>query len=174
MKLKRDGLAAFIVFIVGLILGMGLLTSVLLKSIFTSYQPDLGLFALLHFAGYLFFFLSSPELFFIYLLRFDYSVLLLILIAIITALLAQIIDYSIGHFVSNKFLVKVISNRKFERAKKWIEKYGGIAIFGFTLSPFSSPIVVLVAAMLGYSFRKTVWFSFLGLVMKYVGLWLIF
>jgi len=124
-------------------------------------------FAIVHFAGYLFFLLMPVELAFIYCANNQAEVIPIILVALGTATAGQIIDYFIGYTISSKILTKYLGVRKSERAKSNIEKYGSLTIFIFNLLPLSSPVICLAAGMIKYPFRKVILFSLLGLVFKY-------
>ena len=163
-----------IVFILGLLVGVYLISFVIGGAIFGDYKPSLLSFVLVHFAGYLFFILSPVELFFLYLISLDYNPFSLIFLAIITAMLAQLIDYTIGYFISHTFIVDIIGEKRYEKSRKRIDKYGNLTIFLFNLLPLSSPIIALVAGMLRYKLKSVLFYSFVGLLIKYVVISLIF
>ena len=172
-KKVRDNLR-LIIFIVGLLVGIYLVSSIIGSSILKGTQPTISSFIFIHFSGYLFFILSPVELFFLYLISLDYNPFLLIFLAVITAMLAQLIDYIIGYFLSDRFIVDVLGEKKYEKSKKRIEKYGNLTIFLFNLLPLSSPIIALVAGMLRYKLKKVLLYSFAGLFFKYIIISLIF
>ena len=124
-------------------------------------------FALLHFSGYLFFLVMPVELAFSYCITNGYNINLLVGIALATAIAAQIIDYMIGYFVSSKFLQNFLNQKKHERSIRYIRKYGSLTIFVFNVLPLSSPIICLAAGVINHPFRKVVFYSFIGLLIKY-------
>jgi membrane protein DedA with SNARE-associated domain len=163
-----------LVFVVGLLVGLYLVSSIIGSSILKGTQPTLSSFIFIHFSGYLFFILSPVELFFLFLIRLSYNAYLLIFLAVTTAMFAQLIDYMIGYFISDKFIVEVLGEKKYESSKKRIEKYGSLTIFLFNLLPLSSPIIALVAGMLKYKLKKALFYSFVGLLLKYILIAIIF
>jgi len=144
------------------------------RQIFLGRQPDIVSFSTIHFAGYLFFLLMPVELLFIYYLVEDFNIPILLVAALVTAVIAQIIDYAIGYWVSNKFINKIIGEKKYNRTKKYIAKYGNLTVFVFNLFPLSSSVLALVAGMLRYKFRNFVIYSFVGLLIKYSVIVLLF
>ncbi|MFC2136257.1 DedA family protein [Bacteroidota bacterium] len=130
-------------------------------------QPDLVSFASIHFSGYLFFIILPVEALVPYYLSEGHSGVLLILIAVLTALVAQVLDYSFGFTFSEKIIDNFIGRRRYSKAKTVVEKYGGWAIFFFNLFPLSSPILLLAAGMLRFKLSKALLYSAAGLIIKY-------
>ncbi|MEL7588372.1 MAG: VTT domain-containing protein [Prolixibacteraceae bacterium] len=138
------------------------------REIYGSDEYTLLSFALLNFAGYLFFILMPVELAFIYYLNTDLSVFLLNVIAIGTAMGSQVIDYYIGRSFSTKIIDRLIGRQRYEKAEAEIRKYGNIAIFAFNFLPLSSPVILLAAGMLKQRLPEVILYSFSGLVLKYL------
>ncbi len=90
------------------------------------------------------------------------------LVALSTAIGAQLIDYYIGHSLSESFIDKLVGRHRYEKAEDEIRKYGNIAIFLFNLLPLSSPMILLAAGMLKHPLRQAVLYSGLGLLAKYL------
>ena len=130
-------------------------------------------FALLHFSGYLFFLIMPVEMSFIYCTLSQPSIIIIIGIALGTALMAQMLDYLIGYSLSSKFLNTYFNQKKNKRAIGYIQKYGSATIFIFNLFPLSSPIISLASGMIKYPFKKVVFFSTAGLLIKYTVIGLI-
>ncbi len=128
---------------------------------------SLGSFTLLHFAGYLFFLIMPVELSFIYCATSYSHIIILIGVAVTTALSAQSIDYWIGRTISHQLIHKYFGDQKSERAIRIIRKYGNATIFVFNLLPLSSPIICLASGMIDYRFTKVLLYSALGLLIKY-------
>ena len=160
--------ASTIFWIVGIFLGIVIVSSVFFNALIQRETPSLLSFVIVHFSGYLFF-LSVPieEALLPYYVSLGHSVPLLIFLAVSTALLAQLIDYGIGYLVPKHFLNKLIGKSKFLKTKKLIKKYKNLIIFIFNFSLLSSPIICLVAGMERYNFKNTFFYSFLGLLVKY-------
>lgn len=173
-KKKAISSLRLIIFILGLLIGVYLVSFTIGESILKGTQPTLSSFLFIHFAGYLFFILAPVELLFLHLIRLDFNPFLLTFFAILTAMSAQLIDYIIGHFVSRKFILNILGKKRYKKAKKEIDKYGNLTIFLFNLFPLSSPIIALVAGMIRYKLRSVLFYSFIGLLIKYIVISIIF
>ena len=143
------------------------------KEIYEGKGQSLSSFGLIHFSGYLFFLLMPVELVFVYYLSFYHNVAL-ITVAMLTAVLAQIIDYLIGYSFSTRIINNFVGEKRIVNAEAHIRKYGNITIFVFNLLPLSSPVISLVAGMLKFRFKDMMLSSISGLLIKYVLLSLIF
>ncbi len=130
-------------------------------------QPELISFGIIHFAGYLFFLLMPVEALVPFYQLEGHAGLVLILVAVVTAIGAQIIDYAIGRAVREETVRRVIGNRKYGKAQDLMGRYGSSAIFVFNLFPLSSPNVLLVAGLLRFGWQRTLGWSALGLMFKY-------
>ena len=108
-------------------------------------------FALIHFAGYLFFLLMPVEILVPLYLAEGHPGLVLIGLSVGTGLLAQTIDYAIGWVVSDRVVATLLSREKFEKFKATFQKWGGWAIFTFNLLPLSSPNMLLVSGIMRYN-----------------------
>jgi len=157
-----------LLFILGLIIGYTILFVPLLNAITTNQQISLKTFAIINFSGYLFFIISMVELAFIQVISQGGNPVIYISIAVITAMIAQTIDYAIGYYFSKTVMNKFITQKKYEKYKEKIEKYGNPVIFLFNFLPLSSPILILIGGILRYNYKKILLYSFLGLLMKYV------
>lgn len=144
------------------------------RDFYAGHRPDLGSFVIVHFAGYLFFLLMPVEALVPYYLSEGHRGGVLVLLALITALAAQAIDYGIGRMLADTVINKVIGRKRFERYLGKIEKWGSWAIFVFNLFPLSSPNMMLVAGMTRFSPAKAFSYSFAGLFLKYVGIVYVF
>ena len=163
MNLKR-----IIMGLIVLLLIIGVLSFTIGREIVEGKQPTLDSFAVVHFSGYLFFILMPVELLVPYYLSEGYSGITLIIIALITAIIAQLLDYSVGFLFSDRYIKYFVSEWRYRKAKKTVEKYGDWAILIFNLFPLSSPIIVLAAGMMKFSLRRVILYSFTGLVVKYI------
>jgi len=153
--------------LIGFVLVVLLLSSTLGRQIVAGKEPGLESFSIIHFAGYLFFLVMPVEALLPYYIIQGHNPIFLLLLAVITALIAQLIDYGIGYLAPNKFIKEIIGPKKYKKSKRIIDKYGKIIIFIFNLFPLSSPIIVLVAGMMRFKLKHTIFYSFLGLVLKY-------
>lgn len=143
------------------------------KELYEGRSQSLASFGLIHFSGYLFFLLMPVEMAFVYYLAYfdDYK---MIGVALATAVLAQLIDYIIGLSVRNVVIQRFVGQKRIENAEKNIRKFGNLTIFIFNFFPLSSPVISLVAGMLKYRFVDFLFFSIMGLCLKYFILSLIF
>ena len=144
------------------------------KQIFLGRQLDIFSFLTIHFAGYLFFFLMPVEILFIFYLLENFNIPTLLVVALLTAMIAQIIDYTIGYWVSKKIINKVIGVKKYQNMKKYIDKYGNLTVLVFNLFPLASSVLALVAGMLRFKLKNLVLYSFIGLLVKYSVIVLLF
>ena len=136
-------------------------------------SQSLTSFGLIHFSGYLFFFLMPVEMAFVYYLSY-FRGAELIGVAMATAVVAQVIDYLIGLLVSKQIIQKLVSEKSILKAEKYIRKFGNLTIFLFNVLPLSSPVIVLTAGIMKFSFRNLMIYSISGLFFKYLILSLIF
>ncbi len=145
------------------------------RDIYESGEKSILSFAIVNFTGYLFFFLFMPvELAFVYYLRTGYDPLVLNLVAISTAFASESIDYLIGYFFSTRIIDQLIGRKRYEKAEEEIRKYGNWAILVSNVLPLSSPVISLAAGMLKYRIREAIFFTFTGIVLRYLLLTLIF
>ena len=151
-----------------LLAGMLILSFTIGKNIIYAENPGLYSFALLNFAGYLFFLIMPVEALVPFYLSEGHTAVTIIIIAVSTALLAQLLDYTIGNLASHKIIFDLIGEKNYLKAEEKIRMYGLLTVFVFNLLPLSSPIIVLVAGMLKLRLRKVLFYSFLGLALKYI------
>ncbi|MDH3422667.1 MAG: VTT domain-containing protein [Gemmatimonadota bacterium] len=140
------------------------------RALYAGQSPGITSFALVHFAGYLFFLLMPVEALVPIYQGEGHAALTLVFVAVATALAAQVIDYSIGRAVKEGSLHKVIGEKRYARFKGNIDRWGGWAILLFNLMPLSSPNMLLVAGMTRYSARRAFLFSSIGLTGKYLAI----
>ena len=137
---------------------------------------DQGLlsFAIVNTAGYLFFLIMPVEIAFVYYAQGDISIIALNAVAIGTALLGQVVNYAFGVLLSDRIIDTLIGRRRYEKAEDKLRKYGNITIFVFNALPLSSDVISMAAGMLRHRIRDAAFFTFSGLLLKYVVLTLIF
>lgn len=153
-----------------LLAGILLLSFTIGKNIVYAENPGLYSFSIVNFAGYIFFLLIPVEALVPFYLAEGHAGLTIIILAVSTALLAQIIDYTVGNLASTRIINDLIGEKRYKRAEDTIRKYGLLTVFVFNLLPLSSPIIVLVAGMLRLRLRRVLFYSFLGLTIKYITL----
>lgn len=165
-----------IVVIVFLIILMAVIASLTVgKDIYEHNENGILSFAIVNFFGYLFFFLLMPmELAFIFYLRSGYDPLILNLVAVSTAMASQVVDYLIGYFFSAGIIDRLIGRKRYEKAEDEIRKYGNWAMFLSNLLPLSSPVISLAAGMLKYRVKEAIFYTFMGMVCRYLLLTLLF
>ena len=174
MELKKINIARTVFILITATAAIIIFSLTIGKDWYEGRDQSIQSFAVVHFAGYLFFLLMPVEMAFAYCVSIHTEIWSIIIIALSTAITAQIIDYIIGYSVSSKIINKYIGNKKSARAEKHIRKYGNLTIFVFNLFPLSSPIICLAAGMIKYPFKKVLFYSGLGLAIKYLVLILIF
>lgn len=157
-----------IVVIASLLAGMLILYLTVGKNLIQGQETSLISFFYTHASGYLFFIVSPVELLFISMLYTDFNIAIIILFAVIGAIGSQIIDYAIGFLVSNHVIEEIIGLKRYLKYKDKIETHGGWVIFLFNFLPLSSPILLLVAGMVKYSLKKALFYSIIGLLLKYI------
>lgn len=140
------------------------------RAIYEGQSPSLTSFALIHFAGYLFFLLMPVEALVPVYQGEGHPGATLIVVAVLTAIAAQVIDYTIGRSVKEASIHELIGERRYTRFKGTIEKWGGWAILLFNLLPLSSPNMLLVAGMTRFSARRAFFYSAMGLSAKYAAI----
>ncbi len=138
------------------------------KDIYGSRGHSLLSFAIVNFSGYLFFLIMPVELAFIYYLNQGMDPFFMNAVALGTAISAQLADYYIGRSFSTRIINHLIGRSRYEKAEAEIRKYGNIAIFVFNLLPLSSPVILLAAGMLKHPLKKALFYSFAGLLLKYL------
>lgn len=131
-------------------------------------------FAIVNFAGYLFFLFMPVELAFIYYVSEGANLLMLNSIAIGTAVVSQTIDYLIGYTFSEGIINRLIGRKRYIKAETKIRRYGNVVILLFNILPLSSPVISLSAGMLKYRIKDALFFTITGLFFKYLILTLIF
>lgn len=153
-------MAAFLLILAVLSLTIG-------RDIYIGEEPDLVSFSISHFAGYLFFLVMPVEGLYVYYQTLEPNQVVLLAIALGTALSAQVIDYLCGYLVGGRVIQHAVRKERYEKAQVYIQRYGNWVILVFNLLPLSSPILILAAGMLRYPFASVLLYSFLGLLVKY-------
>ena len=170
MKPSMGRIVSVAVMIVAIIV---IVSSTLGREIMSGRQPGLWSFSIIHFAGYLFFLLMPVEALVPYYQAEGHAAPVLVGLSIATAVVAQTIDYGIGRLLSEKVL-NMIGRKKYDRFKGRIDRYGGWAIFTFSLLPLSSPNVLLVAGMVRFNAVYALTISVAGLAAKYLAIVYVF
>jgi membrane protein YqaA with SNARE-associated domain len=141
-------------------------SSTLGREIMSGKQPGLWSFSIIHFAGYLFFLLMPVEALVPFYELEGHPAMVLVGLSVGTAVAAQLIDYGIGRILSQR-VIRFLGERKYERLRPKIERWGGWAIFVFNLFPLSSPNMLLVAGITRFHAGRTFAISTTGLTAKY-------
>ena len=157
-----------IIVVVTYLIAIAIVSLTLGREILSGRTPGLVSFSIIHFLGYLFFLLMPVEALLPYYLAEGHSGILLVLVALSTAIIAQLIDYGIGYSFSRRIIYDVIGQKRYKRAEKTIHRYGSLAILLFNLFPLSSPVIVLVAGVFRFGVKRVLLYSFIGLLIKYI------
>jgi len=131
-------------------------------------NPSLASFAIINFAGYFFLLLMPVETLIPYYQSLGHPSISLLIVAVFTAMLAQPINYAIGYLMSTEIIQKLVGENKFHKLHHYLINYGAMAIFFFNLLPLSSSLLSLIAGMFRYKLRNLMFFSFAGLMLKYI------
>ncbi len=163
----RKHLKRAVIILIMLFVIVTLISVTLGRDLIAGRQPTLASFTLIHFAGYLFFLVMPVEILVPYYLVEGHAGHVLILTAVATATLAQLIDYGIGYLLSDKVINHLIGPKRYARAEGAINNYGRWAILVFNLLPLSSPNLLLAAGIVRFPLISAVFYSLAGLVVKY-------
>ncbi|PIN73713.1 hypothetical protein COV20_05830 [Candidatus Woesearchaeota archaeon CG10_big_fil_rev_8_21_14_0_10_45_16] len=144
-----------------------LISATLGKQVFQQARPDLSSFIILNFAGYIFFLLMPVEALVPFFIAAGYPPLTIAILAVATAIAAQFFNYSFGYLMSSKIISDLIGEKRYEKVKERIKKYGDWTIFSFNLLPLSSPVISVAAGMVRYKLWRLIAISAIGLVLKY-------
>ena len=174
MNYKKLNLPRTIFLILTIAAAIVIFSTTIGKDWYEGRDQSIQSFAIVHFAGYLFFLLMPVEMAYMYCISSFDSIWKIFGIALGTAISAQLIDYIIGFFISANFINKYVGMKKRAKAERQIRKYGNLTIFAFNLLPLSSPIIALVAGMIKYPLKNVLFYSICGLILKYLILGLIF
>lgn len=145
-----------------------LVTATVGQDLMANRRPDLDSFALVHFAGYLFFIVMPVEVLIPIYQAEGHAAIVLVGLAVATAFVAQVIDFSVGWALSGDFIHGLLGEKRHRRAHAAIERHGVWAIFLFNLFPLSSPILLLVAGMVRFTPWVALPVSLAGLTAKYL------
>jgi membrane protein YqaA with SNARE-associated domain len=138
------------------------------RDLYEGRSPDLGSFVLVHFAGYLFFIVMPVEVLVPWYIAEGHAEPVLVVLAVVTAMVAQLIDYGIGRLVSGHIVETLIGERRLRRAQDTIDRYGRWTILLFNLTPLSSPTILAAAGVVRFGVARAMVWSAVGLVLKYV------
>jgi membrane protein YqaA with SNARE-associated domain len=137
------------------------------QDLFNNRRPDLVSFGLVNFAGYLFFIVLPVELLVPWYLAEGHRALDVVPLAVVTALVAQAVDYGIGRLFSTTLVEALMGERRLRASHARIERWGGLAIFAFNVTPLSSPVLLAAAGVVRYHPVKAFLWSATGLSVKY-------
>jgi membrane protein YqaA with SNARE-associated domain len=136
------------------------------KDIYEGRSQTLLSFSLIHFSGYLFFLLMPVEMAFLYYLNW-YDETVLIWFALVTATIAQFIDYLIGFTINSRAITRLVSEKRILRAENYINRYGNLTIFCLISCP-SHRLIALAAGVLKIDLKDMFIYSITGLFLKYL------
>jgi len=80
------------------------------------------------------------------------------------------IDYLVGAKLS-RVVFTFISTKKIYKVKRWVDKYGSYAIFGFNLLPMPSNELTFALGIAKYNITRLFVFTLLGSVIKFFAIW---
>ncbi len=126
----------------------------------------LGL-SLITFFGSLFIIGFPGELLFLAYVRAGYNLYYVAFIMLFFGMVAQIINYGFGFFLERKLLEQYVKENK-KHFLKSLKKYDSMFIILINLIPLPADILTVLLGMIKYDFRKAMFFSFIGKVLKFV------
>jgi len=153
-----------------LLLGSSIMFVPLLQIFVDGEILSLGQYAIVSFMSYLFVTWTFIEVLHIQVLLLWGSMLLITVVAVVSAMAWLMVDYVIGYSFSKAFITRFFSEKKIDSYSRKIEKYGHTAIFVFNALPLAAPMLLLVAGLLRLNAKKAFLFAFLWLVLKYMTL----
>src|SRR3989344_8595444 len=118
------------------------------------------------FSGSLFFVPIAQEIFFYYSLIKGNSILVSFITINAGFFLAQIVNYFLGSKL-NKFFFSFISKRKLYKARRFINKHGGIGVFLFNFLPLPAPLLTFALGIARYNIYRLLFYTLLGTALKY-------
>ncbi len=163
-----------IAILVGLFLVAIIISLTIGKDLLSGRDPVLSSFIILHFAGYLFFLIMPVEALVPYFLSLGHNSFLILTLAIVTALVAELIDYGVGFLASDKIIRSLIGEKTYAKYQGKVHRYGYLTILIFNIFPLSSSVVSLVAGMLKLKGRRFLFYTLLGLTIKYFAIIYVF
>ncbi len=125
------------------------------------------------FLGGLFFVAYPPEVLFLVYARIGYNILYISAMMIFYTLLAQLVNYGIGFFIEKKILHRFVKDRKREFMTS-LKKYDVVFIVVLNILPLPADILSVLLGMMKYDLKKAMLFTFIGKVLKYVFLGILF
>lgn len=158
----------------GMALAIILISLTLGRDIIAGTKLTLASFAIVNFAGYLFILLMPVEALVPVYVAQGFSSFSLISIALLTAMVAQVINYTVGKLMSEEVIHGLIGEKRFKKLHGRIIDYGIWAILLFNLFPLASSVLSLIAGMVKFGMKRLLFYTFIGLFIKYVILVLIF
>jgi membrane protein DedA with SNARE-associated domain len=173
IKIKKPKTSAIVI-------AFGILCVIIIASVFFSNTigsektPTLVSFGIVHFLGYLFFILMPVEGLVPYYMSLGHPYYMIWIVAMGTAVLGQLIDYSIGYFLPSRLNENILGTKRYEKFKDIFHEHGGWIIFVFNVFPLSSSVLNFIAGMERYKFSKMLKYNVLGLSLKYLVLILLF
>ncbi|PIZ50973.1 hypothetical protein COY27_04940 [Candidatus Woesearchaeota archaeon CG_4_10_14_0_2_um_filter_33_13] len=140
------------------------------REILSGAKASLVSLAIINFSGYLFIFLMPVEGLVPIYTAAGYNWFIILAIVLLTAIVAQIINYSVGSLMSEQFIKGLIGEKNYRRSYKHISNHGGWMILLFNILPLASSVLSLIAGMIRYDMKKLLMYSFIGLAIKYLAM----
>lgn len=154
--------------VIGIVLTLALTISLLLSPYFLLVRPSVWHFVVVHFTGHLFFVFMPSELLVPYFLSYGFSPVLLFVLSLATALAALAIDYAIGRILPEFRLKEFVGPKRYGKYRDKLVQYEKLIVFFVAATPLSSPVLLLIAGMIRFSFRDAMLYTVAGLALKYL------
>ena len=114
------------------------------------------------------FFITFPvEIIFLTFLAFGHNPIILAIIAVITALATQILNYVIGLLFGEK-LLRFIFKEKYDKVREYVNSYGSIVILIGNILPLPIQMANVFLGAMRYSFKKMLLYTLIGRIIKHI------
>jgi membrane protein YqaA with SNARE-associated domain len=88
-------------------------------------------------------------------------------------MLAQLTNYGIGFFIEKKILHRFVKDKKREFMSS-LKKYDIVFIIVLNIVPLPADLLSVILGMIKYDLKKAMFYTFIGKVLKYVFLGILF
>ncbi|MFT4313487.1 MAG: YqaA family protein, partial [Candidatus Woesearchaeota archaeon] len=92
---------------------------------------------------------------------------LAIILVVIGSIIGTVLNYGLGYKLS-KYVIQFVSLKKLYAAKRWVNRYGALAIFAFNLTPLPGSILSFGLGIAKYNIIRMMVFFVLAITLKFV------
>jgi len=152
----------------GIALTMFLISMTIGKDLLNGTKSTLLSFAIINFAGYLFILLLPVEALILIYVAEGHNGWILLILAMGTLLLAQVVNYTVGRLMSEDVIHGLIGEKKFTKYKSKINDYGPWTVVFFNVFPLASSVLSLVAGITRFKMKRLLLYTLVGATIKYL------